>query len=78
MMVYYINHNCVQCVAIYSVFTASVCDHGDVRLFGGYTPQYGIAEVCINGHWADICSTGSSSSTNTIASTFCRQYTDGQ
>ena len=55
---------------------ATVCDHGDVRLFVGLTEQYGVAEVCINGLWADICPSGSTLST--VASAFCRQYTGPQ
>ena len=54
--------------------TASVCSHGEVRLFGGNRGQYGVAEVCINGLWADICSYGSSSSSTTIARAFCMQH----
>ncbi len=65
-------------IMIIPLCIASTCSHGEVRLFGGYTAQYGIAEVCIDGHWADICSRGSSSSANTIASSFCRQHTGQQ
>ena len=31
--------------------------------------------MCINGHWADICSSGSSSLPTTIARAFCRKHT---
>ena len=66
-----------KCNTVYVIIhAATVCNHGDVRLFGGYTEQYGVAEVCINGLWADICSSGSTLST--IASAFCRQYTGPQ
>ena len=58
--------------------SATVCSHGEVRLYSGYHTQYGVAEVCINGLWADICSSGSSSSPATIASSFCRQHTGQQ
>ena len=61
---------------VYYEHLAAVCRHGDVRLFGGYTAQYGAAEVCINGHWADICPSGSTLST--IATAFCRQHTGPQ
>ena len=50
---------------------ASVCSHGEVRLFGGYPEyQYGVAEVCINGLWADICDDVSQAP---VARTFCKQ-----
>ena len=53
-------------------FVASTCTHGDVRLFGGrYTDHEGVAEVCINGFWADICD--DRVSTQTVR-TFCRQF----
>ena len=66
-----------KCNTVYVIIhAATVCNHGDVRLFGGYTKQYGVAEVCINGLWADICSSGSTLST--VASAFCRQYTGPQ
>ena len=48
------------------------CNHGEVRLFGGYTNNDGIAEVCIGGQWADICYNGIISQT-TVARIFCRQ-----
>ena len=48
------------------------CNDGDVRLFGGYTKNDGIAEVCIGGQWADICYSGVTSRT-TLAMVFCRQ-----
>ncbi len=35
--------------------TASTCNHGDLRLYGGRSRSDGIAEVCINGLWANIC-----------------------
>lgn len=49
-----------------------ICNHGEVRLFGGYTKNDGIAEVCIGGQWADICYSGVSNLTN-FARVFCRQ-----
>ena len=55
---------------------ASVCNHGEVRLFGGYNEyQYGVAEVCINGLWADICQDVSQTP---VARTFCKQLIGGQ
>ena len=53
--------------------SASTCTHGEVRLFGGYTDHDGVAEVCINGYWADICQDISDRST--VARSFCRQFT---
>ncbi len=35
--------------------TASTCNHGDLRLYGGRSRSDGIAEVCISGLWANIC-----------------------
>ena len=58
--------------------SASVCSDSEVRLFGGYSNGYGIAEVCIDGLWADICSYRSPSSSDTIARAFCRQHTGQQ
>ena len=40
--------------------------------------QFGVAEVCINGLWADICSIGSTSTPTTIARAFCQQHTGQQ
>lgn len=60
----------------HNIHTASVCSHGEVRWLNIYNDQYGTAEVCINGLWADMCSYGSD--TTTIAQTFCRQLTGEQ
>ena len=49
---------------------ASTCDHGDVRLYGGYTKSDGYAEVCINGQWTSICN---NSQANITGIKFCRQ-----
>ena len=49
---------------------ASTCDHGDVRLYGGYSKSDGYAEVCINGQWSSICYNGQVATTSTK---FCRQ-----
>ena len=54
------------------IIAASTCTHGDVRLFGGYTDHSGVAEVCINGFWADICR--DVSNRDTLSRTFCRQF----
>ena len=51
--------------------TASMCSHGEVHWRNVYSNQYGTAEVCINGLWADMCLYGSNQMT--IAQTFCRQ-----
>ena len=40
---------------LYMYNIATSCNHGDVRLYGGYTRADGAAEVCINGLWANIC-----------------------
>ena len=37
---------------------ASTCNHGDVRLFGGYGDFEGAPEVCINGKWTYGCYQG--------------------
>ena len=47
-----------------------MCNHGEVRLFGGYSDHYGVAEVCINGLWADICYNVDRTA---VAATFCKQ-----
>ena len=60
----------------YFVFAASTCSHGEVHLFGGYTENDGIAEVCLNGYWADICDDVSDKTD--IARTFCRQLTGAE
>ena len=38
---------------LYNIVTS--CNHGDVRLYGGYSRADGAAQVCINGLWASIC-----------------------
>ena len=70
------NNNIFNVLCMHTNHSATACNHGDVRLFGGNTEQYGVAEVCINGLWADICPSGSTPSA--IASAFCRQYTGPQ
>lgn len=55
------------------MYVASTCTNGDVRLFGGYSDHDGVAEVCINGYWADICYSGVSDRA-TFARIFCRQF----
>ena len=52
------------------VYAASTCDHGDVRLYGGYSKSDGIPEVCINGQWTKICYQGWD---ETDSIKFCRQ-----
>ena len=52
-------------------YTASVCSHSDVRWIKVYSNQYGTAQVCINGLWANMCSSGSD--TTAVAQIFCRQ-----
>ena len=68
-----LQNNNKNVLCIHTNHSVIACNHGDVRLFGGNTEQYGAAEVCINGLWADICSSGSTLST--VASAFCRQHT---
>ena len=31
------------------------CVNGEVRLYGGISPQNGLLEMCIGGHWARVC-----------------------
>ena len=52
------------------MFIASTCDHGDVRLYGGYSKSYGFAQVCIDGQWTSICY---NSPVDTTSTKFCRQ-----
>ena len=52
-----------------------MCIHGEVRLYGGYTENYGIAEVCIHGVWAYICD---NVDRTTVAKIFCRQLMGDQ
>ena len=54
------------------LFIASLCNHGEIRLFGGYASygNIGVAEVCINGKWADICD---DVNRENVSTTFCRQ-----
>ena len=40
---------------MYVLHAAAICSHEDVRLYGGFSRYSGIAEVCINGVWANIC-----------------------
>ena len=56
---------------------ASVCSHGETRLFGGCVNcgNIGVAEVCINGKWADICD---DENRITVSTTFCRQLVGEQ
>ena len=49
---------------------ASTCDHGDVRLYGGYRKSVGFAEVCIMGQWTSICY---NSQVETTSIKLCRQ-----
>ena len=75
-MVQPINYDCLLksrvglCMGL--MIAASTCTHGEVRLFGGYTDHDGVAEVCINGFWADICDDVSDMAT--VSRTFCRQF----
>ncbi len=49
---------------------ASTCNHGDLRLYGGRSRSDGIAEVCINGLWANICYRNWGATDSNV---FCRQ-----
>ncbi len=51
--------------------TASTCNHGDLRLYRRlYSRSDGVAEVCINGLWANICYLNWD---ETDSDVFCRQ-----
>ena len=54
-----------------------MCNHGDTRLYGGSVSygNIGVAEVCINGKWADICD---DVNRVTVSVTFCRQLIGDQ
>ena len=50
---------------VYTLFTfdypsatleQEVCNHTDVRLVNGNTPQEGEVEICLNGLWGSVCS----------------------
>ena len=43
------------CIYILFSLLATLCNHGDVRVVGGYTDYEGRVEVCINGYWGHIC-----------------------
>ena len=67
----YYNH-----VQFHHWLAASTCSHGDVHLFDGYTDHDGVAEVCINGVWGDICDNNLTvTDQRTLAEIFCRQFT---
>ena len=57
-------------ITTYIFCVASTCDHGDVRLYGGYSQSDGVAEICINRQWTGICH---NSQANIIGIKFCRQ-----
>ena len=56
---------CVVCCIV-----STLCSHGDIRLVGGYTDYEGRVEVCINGYWGHVCSSGWDS---TWALVVCKQ-----
>ena len=52
------------------MYKASTCNHGDVRLFGGYATFEGAPEVCVHGQWAYGCYQNWDNLDSTL---FCRQ-----
>ena len=57
-------------IPVFVVGRNATCDHGDVRLYGGYSKSDGLAEICINGKWTKICYHGGN---EIIGIKFCRQ-----
>ena len=47
----------------------SPCNHGNVRLVGGYMEYEGRVEICDNGRWGTVCD----DSYDTLPSIVCRQ-----
>ena len=43
------------------------CEHGEVRLVGGYEDYEGNVEVCVSGVWSTICDSGWSTNDALVA-----------
>ena len=50
--------------------TSNACADGSVRLVGGDLEQEGILEICVNGLWGTVCSSGWSTIDSLVA---CKQ-----
>ena len=48
-----LSYNCAMFGCLLCI--ATLCNHGNVRLVGGYTDYEGRVEVCINGYWGHVC-----------------------
>ena len=58
------------CIISACMHSYSTCNHGDLRLYGGRSRSDGVAEVCINGLWGNICYQNLDEA---VSNVFCRQ-----
>ena len=62
------------CVINLDDFLLVNCTDGDIRLYGGSTPNEGILHVCANGVWGTVCSNSYWNSINTDVACFQLGY----